>query len=161
MIFNKKKQIIKYIFNLFQIIEAKTEKEIQLCVDIRKEVFISEQGVDPRIEIDNLDYKCEHILAFYKNQPVATARLQKISEEKYKVGRMAVRQKHRRYGIGSKILQFIENHLKKKQIKLVELNAQKYVEKFYLKNGYFTVGDEFLEADILHIKMQKNIISSL
>tara|TARA_Y100000768_G_scaffold306432_1_gene240431 strand:- start:234 stop:683 length:450 start_codon:yes stop_codon:yes gene_type:complete len=149
------------MFNLFQIIEAKTEKEIQLCVDIRKEVFISEQGVDPRIEIDNLDYKCEHILAFYKNQPVATARLQKISEEKYKVGRMAVRQKHRRYGIGSKILQFIENHLKKKQIKLVELNAQKYVEKFYLKNGYFTVGDEFLEADILHIKMQKNIISSL
>tara|TARA_Y100001970_G_scaffold122667_3_gene152040 strand:+ start:7792 stop:8241 length:450 start_codon:yes stop_codon:yes gene_type:complete len=149
------------MFNLFQIIEAKKEKEIQLCVDIRKEVFISEQGVDPRIEIDNLDYKCEHILAFYKNQPVATARLQKISEEKYKVGRMAVRQKHRRYGIGSKILQFIENHLKKKQIKLVELNAQKYVEKFYLKNGYFTVGDEFLEADILHIKMQKNIISSL
>ena len=149
------------MFNLFQIIEAKKEKEIQLCVDIRKEVFISEQGVDPRIEIDNLDYKCEHILALYKNQPVATARLQKISEEKYKVGRMAVRQKHRRYGIGSKILQFIENHLKKKQIKLVELNAQKYVEKFYLKNGYFTVGDEFLEADILHIKMQKNIISSL
>ena len=149
------------MFNLFQIIEAKKEKEIQLCVDIRKEVFISEQGVDPRIEIDNLDYKCEHILAFYKNQPVATARLQKISEEKYKVGRMAVRQKHRRYGIGSKILQFIENHLKKKQIKLVELNAQKYVEKFYLKNGYFTVGDEFLEADILHIKMQKNIILSL
>ena len=146
------------MFNLFQIIEAKKEKQIQLCVEIRKEVFISEQGVDPRIEIDNIDYKCEHILAFYKNQPVGTARLQKISEEKYKVGRMAVRQKHRRYGIGSKILQFIENHLKKKQIKLVELNAQKYVEKFYLKNGYFTVGDEFFEADILHIKMQKNII---
>ena len=149
------------MFNLFQIIEAKSEKEIQLCVDIRKEVFINEQGVNPIIEIDNIDYKCEHILAFYKNQPVATARLQKISEEKYKVGRMAVKKKHRRYGIGSKILQFIENHLKKKQIKKIELNAQKYVEKFYLKNGFNPVGDEFFEADILHIKMQKNIISPL
>lgn len=149
------------MFNLFQIIEAKSEKEIQLCVDIRKEVFINEQGVNPRIEIDNIDYKCEHILAFYKNQPVATARLQKISEEKYKVGRMAVKKKHRRYGIGSEILLFIENYLKKKQIKIIELNAQKYVEKFYLKNGYNTVGDEFFEADILHIKMQKNIISPL
>ncbi len=149
------------MFNLFQIIEAKSEKEIQLCVDIRKEVFINEQGVNPRIEIDNIDYKCEHILAFYKNQPVATARLQKISEEKYKVGRMAVKKKHRRYGIGSEILLFIENYLKKKQIKIIELNAQKYVEKFYLKNGYNPVGDEFFEADILHIKMQKNIISPL
>ena len=149
------------MFNLFQIIEAKSEKEIQLCVDIRKEVFINEQGVNPRIEIDNIDYKCEHILAFYKNQPVATARLQKISEEKYKVGRMAVKKKHRRYGIGSEILLFIENYLKKKQIKKIELNAQKYVEKFYLKNGFNPVGDEFFEADILHIKMQKNIISPL
>ena len=149
------------MFNLFQIIEAKSEKEIQLCVDIRKEVFINEQGVNPIIEIDNIDYKCEHILAFYKNQPVATARLQKISEEKYKVGRMAVKKKHRRYGIGSEILLFIENHLKKKQIKKIELNAQKYVEKFYLKNGFNPVGDEFFEADILHIKMQKNIISPL
>ena len=146
------------MFNLFQIIEAKSEKEIQLCVDIRKEVFINEQGVNPIIEIDNIDYKCEHILAFYKNQPVATARLQKISEEKYKVGRMAVKKKHRRYGIGSEILLFIENYLKKKQIKKIELNAQKYVEKFYLKNGFNPVGDEFFEADILHIKMQKNII---
>ncbi|MBR91422.1 MAG: GNAT family N-acetyltransferase [Dehalococcoidia bacterium] len=149
------------MFNLFQIIEAKSEKEIQLCVDIRKEVFINEQGVNPIIEIDNIDYKCEHILAFYKNQPVATARLQKISEEKYKVGRMAVKKKHRRYGIGSEILLFIENYLKKKQIKKIELNAQKYVEKFYLKNGFNPVGDEFFEADILHIKMQKNIISPL
>lgn len=149
------------MFNLFQIIEAKKEKEIQLCVEIRKEVFIGEQEVDPQIEIDNLDYKCEHILGFYKNQPIATARLQKISEEKYKVGRMAVRKKYRRYGIGSKILLFIENHLKKKQIKLVELNAQKYVEKFYSKNGYSPIGNEFMEANILHIKMQKNIFSSL
>ena len=149
------------MFNLFQIIEAKSEKEVQLCVDIRKEVFINEQGVNPQIEIDNIDYKCEHILAFYKNLPVATARLQKISREKYKVGRMAVKKKHRRYGIGSEILLFIENYLKKKQIKIIELNAQKYVEKFYLKNGYNTVGDEFFEADILHIKMQKNINSPL
>ena len=149
------------MFNLFQIIEAKKEKEIQLCIEIRKEVFIGEQEVDPKIEIDNLDYKCEHILGFYKNQPIATARLQKISEEKYKVGRMAVRKKYRRYGIGSKILLFIENYLKKKQIKKIELNAQKYVEKFYLKNGFNPVGDEFFEADILHIKMQKNIISPL
>ena len=74
---------------------------------------------------------------------------------------MAVKKKHRRYGIGSEILLFIENYLKKKQIKIIELNAQKYVEKFYLKNGFYPVGDEFFEADILHIKMQKNIISPL
>ncbi len=147
-----------YMFNYFQIIEVKKNKHLEFCRSIRKEVFINEQGVDPKIELDSKDAACEHILALYKDEPIATARLLRVTEQKYKVGRMAVKKKFRRSGIGSKILQFIENHLKNNNVKFIELNAQKYVEEFYLKNGYAPIGNDFYEADILHIKMQKNIL---
>lgn len=146
------------MFNFFQIIEVKENKHLDFCKSIRKEVFIDEQGVDPKIEMDSKDADCEHVLAFYKNKPIATARLLRISSEKYKIGRMAVKKKFRRSGIGSKLLSFMENQLKNNNIQFIELNAQKYVETFYLKNGYTSVGNEFFEANILHIKMQKNIL---
>ena len=41
----------------FLVIQAQTDKEIADALSIRNQVFIEEQGVDPKIELDQYDAK--------------------------------------------------------------------------------------------------------
>ena len=69
-----------------EIIDAKKSKDISHCFDIRKLVFVKEQGVPVEEELDEFDDISIHALAFIDKKPVATGRLIS-SENKAKIGR--------------------------------------------------------------------------
>jgi hypothetical protein len=52
----------------------------------------------------------------------------------------------------------LENEARAQGIKQVRLHAQNYVKDFYSKCGYLEYGDTFLEAGILHVEMEKDIV---
>ena len=143
--------------NNIKILEANNLTLMSDCLNIRKKVFIEEQGVPEEIELDELDKSSFHAICFLNNHPVATGRLIKVSENHFQIGRMAVLKEYRRYGLGKAVIDFLENEAIETGAKTITLHAQEYVKNFYLKSGYYEKGNVFLEAGILHIEMYKNL----
>ena len=124
---------------------------------LRIRVFVDEQGVPPELEIDGLDDEAVHAVAYSADMVVGTGRLILDTPTNARIGRMAVEASLRRSGLGSAVLEFLENEARSQGIIRLTLHAQYYVKDFYAKHGYCESGDTFLEAGILHVEMTKDI----
>ena len=69
------------------------------------------------------------------------------------IGRMAVEKKFRFQGIGAANLRDILKSTRDLNMKSVFLHSQSQATRFYEKLKFLSDGEEFLEADILHVKM--------
>jgi cystathionine beta-lyase len=130
------------------------DKRFEECKRIRREVFIIGQGIDEKIELDGRDEQAIHFLVRHFGKYIATARIRDIGDH-WKVERVAVLKEFRGVGYGKKIMDAIEDYIKKTNPKPITLNAQLEVKEFYEKLGYKPVGHVFHEAGIPHIKMEK------
>lgn len=119
---------------------------------VREAVFIREQKVDPAIEWDEQEESAQHFLVLEGDSPVGTGRITGSG----KIGRMAVLQSARGSGIGLRLLESICAYARQAGLHSVYLHAQRHAEDFYRKAGFVAEGDEFIEADIPHIKMVRH-----
>lgn len=116
---------------------------------IREAVFIEEQGVPVKLEWDEYDPDATHVLVRdSKQHAIATARLLADGH----IGRMAVLKSWRHQGIGSAMLHTLIAVCQDKQLTPF-LDAQIHALEFYEKNGFVSVGDEFMDAGIPHKRM--------
>jgi len=140
-------------------IRIKDENDLKKALNIRKEVFVKEQGVPEENEYDaydNLNGECEHILVYCRNQPVGTGRF-RVVDNVGKLERICVLESYRKYGIGKAIVKALEEVALEKGITKLKLHAQKQAIGFYEKLCYHSVSDEFLEENIPHVLMIKNL----
>jgi len=119
---------------------------------VRGEVFIVEQQIDWREELDELDYESTLFVLYDNNVPIGAARLYKN-----KVGRVAVLKAHRHKKAGTILMRHLEDYARQKGIKTLELGAQTYIIPFYESLGYEAYGEIFLDADIDHRMMRKKL----
>lgn len=119
---------------------------------IRTSVFIQEQNVPVELEWDELDKDAIHILAYYDNEVVATARLLNDGQ----IGRMAVLKSFRRRTIGKKMLNYLLQLADNNNISTIFLSAQTHALDFYKKNGFSVTGSEYMDAGIPHYKMVRD-----
>ncbi|MEM8733582.1 MAG: GNAT family N-acetyltransferase, partial [Planctomycetota bacterium] len=96
-----------------------------------------------------------HALATIGAQPVATGRIDVQKEGK--IGRVAVLADFRRLGIGSRMMEALENFASEQGLRKVWFHAQQSAIPFYRSLGYEAVGEEFMEADIPHVMMEKKV----
>jgi len=75
-------------FNV-QVTRISSKKELAKAYTIRTRVFVREQGVPEKIEMDRDDKRAIHFLAFASGKAVGTARVV-MHRGNAKVGRMAV-----------------------------------------------------------------------
>ena len=137
-----------------------TETEMEGALGVRFRVFVSEQQVPMEEELDEIDASATHAIAIHNGQVIATGRVFYRDEDSAaRIGRMAVDSDWRRHGIGGRLLKFLEQEATKQGVTTYILNAQVYVKDFYAANGYEERGEEFLEADIVHILMLKQAAS--
>ncbi len=129
-----------------------TAAEMESAHKIRKEVFVEEQGISMREEIDTFEDEATHILACIDGVPVGTARW-RMTDSGLKLERFAVLPDHRELGVGKALLKYSLQANDTNQ--RVYLNAQLDVIDFYKRYGFHVVGPQFLEAGILHQKMVK------
>lgn len=139
-----------------------TEKDMEAILNLRKEVFVEEQGVPIKEEIDVFDdvnhKKSMHIIVTDKGQVVGTLRV--VNRTDYaKIGRVAVKKEFRGKGIGAKMMDFaIEECLRENLFnvrnKYFYLESQVDAIPFYEKLGFKAYGDEFDDCGIPHRKMQ-------
>lgn len=119
--------------------------------EIREQVFVQEQCIPPELEWDGLDDAASHVLAYVDGRPVGTARF--LADGR--IGRMAVLRPWRHQGVGRALLEDLLHLARARAMPLVHLDAQVYAIPFYQKLGFAVCSDIFLDAGILHRRMQR------
>lgn len=117
--------------------------------EIRRAVFIIEQGIPESIEWDNHEHSSWHVLAQIDNKPAGTGRLQTDG----KITRIAVLKKCRQLGVATKIIQKLLETASHNNLENLHLNAQTSATALYERFGFVTTGDTFDEGGIEHIRM--------
>lgn len=121
----------------------------RLC-EVRREVFVLEQGVPEVLEWDGLDAACEHAVAeTAKAMAVGTGRLLPDGH----LGRMAVRRDWRGRGVGSALLGCLVSLARNRGSDSVALHAQTHALGFYARHGFVVAGEPFMDAGIAHRTM--------
>ncbi|MHB1216035.1 MAG: GNAT family N-acetyltransferase [Thiobacillus sp.] len=119
---------------------------------VRRAVFIDEQGVPEQLEWDAADAAAVHLLAVAESgQPIGCARLLPDGH----LGRMAVLPAWRGRGVGRALLAAALNAAQARGLATLRLSAQTHATGFYARAGFIAVGDEYEEAGIPHVAMQK------
>jgi predicted GNAT family N-acyltransferase len=136
--------------------KARTEDEMKQVYDIRREVFIEEQGISEEIEMDGRDDEAVHVLAVVDDQPAGCGRLLYNGNEA-RIGRVAVRKHMRRRSLGEGICGLLTAIAKDNGVERIIIDAQLTAEAFYTHLGFVREGDVFMEAGIEHVRMYKDI----
>ncbi|MDF1726962.1 MAG: GNAT family N-acetyltransferase [Sulfitobacter sp.] len=126
-------------------------EDIATCLDLRRIVFMEEQGVSEADEIDGLDPDCLHLLALAQEIPVGTARIH-FEEDVAKIGRVCVLRPHRGTGLGAALINEALTQAKGKA-QTAKLGAQVSALGFYEKLGFTATGPVFDDAGIPHRMM--------
>ncbi len=122
--------------------------------EIRNEVFVKEQGVDPVREFDDLDTIAVHFLARLDGAPAGAARLYGDGDTA-RVGRVAVLRHFRKQGVGEALMNRVLDEAFDQGYTEVLLHSQTAVAGFYEVLGFVSEGDEFVEEGISHVYMRR------
>ncbi len=136
------------------VVQCTAGTELATCYEIRRVVFVDEQGVSREEEFDDLDSACLHFLAYLDGVAVGTARMHPRLDAG-KAQRVAVLVQARRSGVGAELMLAIEAEAQRRGLPQVVLHAQTSAIPFYESIGYRAEGAEFSEADIPHRLMRK------
>jgi len=131
--------------------------ELQETFEVRREVFVREQGISEGLVFDEHDRGALHMVVKDGERVIGTARVQFLADNQAKLERMAVLKRYRRKGIGKEMLLFLDAVWKDKQVQQVIIHAQFEVVPFYKLCGFYKLGLPFQEAGIKHIKMCKRL----
>ncbi|HPE85532.1 MAG TPA: GNAT family N-acetyltransferase [Chlamydiales bacterium] len=122
------------------------------CLEVRRQVFVQEQGVALDHEIE-FEEESTHFLVLQDQQPVATGRFRIIGQQ-VKFERIATLLKVRGHGIGKALIgKMIEVANQSYPNYNLIMNAQITAKGFYEKLGWQAKGDTFDEAGIAHVQM--------
>lgn len=127
---------------------------------VRRAVFVDEQGVPESLEWDEYEETATHFVAYDAGRPVGAARYREYEldgDRVCKVERVAVLEASRGEDWGRRLMESLEAEAKEADFDRFYLHAQTTAQAFYEQLGYEQVGEEFLEADIPHVKMVKRL----
>ncbi len=131
--------------------------DVPTCQALRRVVFIDEQGVDEAVEVDGLDGKAIHLLAWDEACPVGTARLL-VKGATGKIGRVCVLPEVRGLGLGAALIGAALEVLRGQPgVAEAYLGSQSHATAFYEKLGFAAFGEEFLDAGIPHRHMRRDL----
>jgi predicted GNAT family N-acyltransferase len=131
----------------FRVVPVRWREAESVLADIRRRVFVEEQGVPPALEWDGRDESARHVLALTgRGEPVGCARLLPHGH----IGRMAVLPAFRRRGVGAALLATLVEGARSRGRRKVFLHAQLRAVPFYREHGFRPVGPVFLDAGIPH-----------
>ena len=135
---------------------AENEAEFAAVFEIRRRVFVEEQGFALADEYDAADARSIHIMAVACKEPVGAARITPTPSAAT-IGRVAVLPEWREQALGRKIMAFCEMEAQKRGFSKILLHSQIQVQEFYAKLAYLPEGDVYDECGWPHITMTKRL----
>ena len=133
---------------------AASSSEVDEALELRRRVFVGQQGVTLEADRDGLDATALHLVAVDAGRIVGTCRLV-FDGALARLGRMAVEDDVRGRGIGAAILERAEVEARAAGSQRIRLHAQLAARSLYERGGFEVQGEEFLEEGIPHLTMEK------
>jgi predicted GNAT family N-acyltransferase len=125
------------------------------ALQIRKTVFVGEQGVPMDLELDDFDDSTTHYVGFTEEKPVTTARVLVTDDgDNWHIQRVATLAEVRGHGYAQKIMETIIEDAREAGVHTLDLGAQLTALGFYEKLGFVPEGEIFLDAGIEHRNMR-------
>lgn len=133
--------------------------ELYALLQLRAEVFVVEQDC-PYQDVDGKDDKALHVLGYKDQELVAYTRIFKAGAyfNHTSIGRVVVKKEQRAYGYGKRLMQYSIAVASDKDTLIIEISAQEYLRRFYNELGFKQVGSGYLEDNIPHIRMIRQVI---
>jgi predicted GNAT family N-acyltransferase len=140
----------KFIYKL-----TENEEELQGANEVRRQVFVIEQGIAEELTFEkSVDGDEINIVVKDQDTIIGTARAVFLSDDTAKIERMAILKNYRKRGLGKGIILFLNEEFKRRKISHTILHAQYQVIDFYKACGFHESGQPFQEAGIKHVKME-------
>ena len=134
--------------------------DLEACLALRYDVFVTEQDVPLDEEVDGDDPNCAHVLVRDAGTPIGAARF-KYANGAGKIRRVCVPHAARGRGIGAHIIQFIVAQMRAQpDCKVAKLGAQTHAIAFYERLGFEISSEEYLDANIPHKDMELDLTTS-
>ncbi len=145
------------------IIQPRTREAFEQYYHLRWQILRQPWQQPPGSEQDELESSAIHAMAVTTGgKVVGVARLHRESARLGQIRYMAVHPGHRRNGIGSALLAYLETAARNMACKVIRLNARKDVEAFYRQHGYRCLGPgPVLFGQIEHSRMEKELVPSV
>ena len=141
---------------MIQVRLAEKPEDVRAALRLRWTVFVEEQGVRPSEELDGRDEQdAVHAVAALDGVLCGAGRFVFVEPGVAKIQRMAVVDEVRKRGVGQALLKFLETEARRRGAKKLTLDAQVHARGFYEKAGYRSHGQEFMDAGIPHLAMEK------
>jgi predicted GNAT family N-acyltransferase len=128
--------------------------EVDEALELRRRVFVGQQGVTLEADRDGLDPEATHIVAVDGGRVVGTCRLV-FEEGVARLGRMAVEDDMRGRGLGAAMLDAAQLEARAAGAERIRLHAQLAARSLYERGGFEVRGHEFMEEGIPHVTMEK------
>ncbi len=136
---------------------AAGDGELEGAFAVRRRVFVEEQGISEGLELDGYDREAQHMVVKDGEMVIGTARVLFLAAGQAKIERMAILKPFRHRGVGRRIVSFLIEELRNRQVEQVVVHAQYPVAAFYRSCGFAELGSPFWEAGIKHIKMLRRL----
>lgn len=136
---------------------VKDKEDLRRALEIRRKVFVLEQGVPLALEQDGEEHRCTHFLAYSGATAIGTGRLKPSGNGAVKIERMAVLADWRNQGVGAILLDHMLSHAIAAGYHTAILHAQTPAIPFYQRAGFCREGNIFYEADLPHVKMKQRL----
>lgn len=127
---------------MIEIRQTASAAELALAQQIRRQVFVEEQGIAAELEYDAEDAVAIHLLAYLDATPIATGRLVPAPDGLGTLGRIAVLPEARGQGIGGQLVRQLETCARQAGLTQLILHPHFYLESFYANLGYSTLPDQ-------------------
>jgi len=136
-------------------IKIGTHVELGKAADeLRRIVFIDEQGVPEEEIFDGLNLQAIHIVVFDGNTPAATARVLNDGDS-WRIGLVAVDKSRRGQHLGEKVMQVAIEYIISNGGREILLTAQQQVRGFYEKFDFVQCGEvEVFESGFVLVPMK-------
>jgi isoleucyl-tRNA synthetase len=145
--------------DIFVLRKGRNKKIIDNAKSVRRVVFVEEQNISAKEEADSYDFDPStlHYVVYQKNEPIATLRV-RLENNCLKPQRFSILKKFRgRYVAKQLIKFFIVDSFSMDGIEKIEFDAQAQLRVFYESMGFRSIGEEFEEVGIKHVKMSASI----
>lgn len=133
--------------------KVSSQKDLQTCLNIRKQVFVIGQQVLQHEELDGKDQESDHFLLVVDEQPAGVARVRYIGNFA-KIERVAILSEYQGQGLGYTLMKTILSTLKESDVIVAaKLSSQVHAITFYEKLGFMVCSEEYMDANIPHQDM--------
>lgn len=124
--------------------------------DIRVEVYIKGQDcpIDEEFETEK-DLEANEFLIYKDTTPIGTIRYRHL-EDGFKIERFAILPQYQHHKYGKEAISYLCKMIEEKYNPCrIYMHAQKGLEEYYSSLGFKRIGEEFVEANIVHILMER------